>query len=247
MRNFSQHPRPWDFPERNWAITFDWYDLLFLHWSVPAKSLRPFIPDAVEIDTYDGQAWLGVVPFRMAGVRPRRLPAVPWISNFLELNLRTYVIAEEKPGVWFFSLDAENPVGVRLARAFFHLPYFDAQMSLTNQGDRIEFRSVRTHRGVKAGQFLASYHPTGKVFSPDQGSLEYWLTARYCLYAYSMKKELWRGEIHHLPWPLQPAEAQIIKNSLFQLIGLPEPEASPHMLFSKKISVVAWSLDRVPS
>ena len=125
-----------------------WHDLLFMHWPVPQEALRPQIPPALQLDTFDGSAWLSVPPFRMSATRPRCLPSVPPLSNFPELNVRTYVTAEGKPGIWFFSLDAANPVAVRLARATFHLPYFDARMSCQVTGDEVRYGSVRTHRGA---------------------------------------------------------------------------------------------------
>src|SRR4051794_18976444 len=120
------HQRPWPVPQSPWVMAMQWLDLLFMHWPVPAKALRSYIPRNLEIDTYDGTAWIGVVPFRMAGVRPRMTPALPWLSAFPELNVRTYVTIGGKPGVWFFSLDAGNPVAVEGARSLFHLNYYNA-------------------------------------------------------------------------------------------------------------------------
>src|SRR5262249_36943564 len=121
--------RPWRLPDARWSVAMSWHDLLFLHWPVPVDSLRPHIPAALAIDTFEGSAWLGVVPFRMSGVRPRYMPKAPWVSAFPELNVRTYVSIGGKPGVWFFSLDAANPIAVWLARATFHLPYMHARMA----------------------------------------------------------------------------------------------------------------------
>jgi uncharacterized protein YqjF (DUF2071 family) len=135
MTRFPREHRPWPLPPRRWTMAMTWYDLAFLHWPVPAEQLRPLIPSGLELDTYDGQAWLGIVPFGMSGVRPRCLPVVPWLSKFLELNVRTYVTAEGKPGVWFCSLDAANPVAVRIARKTFNLPYYDAAMRLHHEPD----------------------------------------------------------------------------------------------------------------
>lgn len=140
--------RPYPLPKGPWAISMSWHDLLFMHWPVPVEALRPHVPPALTLDTFDGSAaWLAVVPFRMSGVRPHFLPAVPALSNFPELNLRTYVTHAGKPGIWFFSLDAHNKVAVRLARATFGLPYFDADMAFERGGDTVHYRSVRTHRG----------------------------------------------------------------------------------------------------
>src|SRR6266508_3536850 len=121
--------RPWPLPQRPWIMRMQWHDLLFMHWPVNRDALRRYIPPRLEIDTFDGSAWIGVVPFRMSGVVPRLLPPVPYLSAFPELNVRTYVSAEGKPGVWFFSLDAGNPIAVEAARDVFHLPYYNAQMT----------------------------------------------------------------------------------------------------------------------
>jgi uncharacterized protein YqjF (DUF2071 family) len=127
-----------------------WNDLLFMHWPVPEEALRPWIPPALRLDAFDGSAWLGITPFRMSGTRPRSLPSFPPLSDFPELNVRTYVTAEDKPGIWFFSLDASNTIAVRLARATFSLPYFDAEMSCRVVGEEVRYRSVRTHRDARA-------------------------------------------------------------------------------------------------
>src|ERR671939_467164 len=145
--NRTEH-RPYPLPKGAWVLRMRWLDLLFMHWPVPETSLRSLVPPALKLDTFDGSAWLGITPFRMERARPRFLPTVPWLSSFPELNVRTYVTAEGKPGIWFFSLDAHNPVAVRLARATFGLPYLDAEMSCQVFKDEVCYRSVRTHRGA---------------------------------------------------------------------------------------------------
>ena len=141
-----------------------WHDLLFAHWPVSQQAMREQVPASLDLDLFQGKAWISVVPFRMSGIRPRYLPALPWLSAFAELNVRTYVVRDGMPGVYFFSLDAANPIAVRLARRFFHLPYFDADMSLSYNADWIEYSSLRTHRGAAAAEFTARYRPSGPVF-----------------------------------------------------------------------------------
>ena len=176
--------RPWPLPSGPWTMAQQWCDLLFAHWPIPAAAMRAFVPPALKLDTYDGQAWIGVVPFHMRNVRPRALPAVPWLSHFAELNVRTYVTAADgsRPGVWFFSLDAANPVAVMLARRFFMLPYFNAAMDVRTVGDAVYYTSRRTHAGAAPAHFMARYRPTGPVYHAAQGTLEQWLTERYALY-----------------------------------------------------------------
>src|SRR5882672_11147043 len=160
-----------------------WHDLLFAHWPVDAAVLRPLLPPQLQIDTFEGHAWLAVVPFHMTGVRLRGAPAVPWLSAFPELSVRTYVTCGGKPGVWFFCLDAGNSLAVAIARAWFHLPYFRARMSCAEREGWIHYQSVRTHRGAPAGLLKGRYRSVGEAFSPHRGTLEYFLTERYCLYA----------------------------------------------------------------
>jgi len=236
--------RPWPLPDRPWVMTMQWHDLLFLHWPVPPAVLRPAIPPALTLETFEGTAWLGVTPFRMAGTRPRLVPPLPWCSAFPELNVRTYVNAEGKPGVWFFSLDAGNPLAVRGARYFFHLPYYDATMVAAREGDGVRYTSTRTHRGAPSAAFAARYRPIGPVAYAAVDALEYWLTERYCLYAADRRGRVWRGDIHHAPWPLQPAEIDITCNTMadplqYRLQGAPLPH------FARRLDVVAWTLEAV--
>ena len=175
--------RPWAVPDRPWAMRMRWCDLLFAHWAVDASVLRKLIPAGLELDLFQGRAYVGVVPFRMQGVTPRWLPAAPGLDAFPELNLRTYVTVGGRPGVWFFSLDAGQKLAVRIARRFFHLPYFDARFEIQRQGSTVEYSAVRTHRNAPAASFRASYRAIGDVFHSAPGTLEAWLTERYCLYA----------------------------------------------------------------
>ena len=147
MRAGTAH-RPWPVPARPWALAMQWHGLLFMHWPVQPAVLRPLIPPPLQIDTFDGAAWIGVVPFHITGFRPHYVPALPWVSAFPELNVRTYVTLEGKPGIWFFSLDAANPLAVRGARVAFHLPYYDARMVFARDNSGVRYASRRTHRGA---------------------------------------------------------------------------------------------------
>lgn len=238
--------RPWPLPAGPWVMAQTWHDLLFAHWPVPAAALRPHIPAQLEIDTFQGQAWLAVVPFRMSGVRLRGTPAMPWLSSFPELNVRTYVVTDGKPGVWFFSLDAGNPLAVAIARAWFHLPYFRARMFCEESDGWIHYRSERTHGGSPGGSLEARYRPIGELFLAQPGTLEHFLTERYCLYARDARGRISRGEIHHPPWSLQLAEAAFARNTIAEASGftLP-PEASPLLHFSRRQNVIVWPPQRL--
>ncbi|MCL4116668.1 UNVERIFIED_CONTAM: hypothetical protein GTU68_013974 [Idotea baltica] len=222
-----------------------WHDLLFMHYRVDPRQLRQLIPTGLEIDLFQGDAWIGIVPFRMSDVAPRFVPAIPWMSAFPELNVRTYVTIDGKPGVWFFSLDATNPIAVRIARRFFHLKYMDARIQDQWIDDWYHYDSRRTHRGEPAANLNVRYRPVGHVFNAEPGTLEYWLTARYCLYAATTAGELLRGEIDHPPWPLQSAEAVINDNSMLNGLDLKQVGDTPHLLFSKLIQVNAWANETV--
>ena len=236
----TPHPgRPWPPPTRPWALAQTWSQLLFAHWPVDPERLAPQLPPGLELDTYDGQAWIGVVPFRMEGVRLRRTPALPWLSRFLELNVRTYVRLRGRGAVWFFSLDASNPVAVAAARRWFHLPYFRARMSLVEGREGVEYRSRRTHRGQAGPGWVGRYRPTGPACAARPGSLEAFLVERYQLVS-AFPDGLRVGEVHHAPWPLQPAEAEIEHCSLLETLGLGE-RGAPLCHFARRLEVVAWS------
>ncbi len=233
--------RPWSLPQRPYAMTMTWEKLLFAHWPVSYQELRPLVPPALELDSYDGDCWVGVVPFSMRNVGPRYSPKPGVLSSFLELNVRTYVTAGGKPGVFFFSLDAANPLAVEIARRWYHLPYFNADMRLLDQDGMIDYLSERTHRGIPPGIFRGRYRPSGPVYRSHPGSLDEWLTERYCLYAVDSRGNAHRGEIHHLPWPLQPAELEISINSVAEAHGLLLKKGPVVTHYVERLDVVAWN------
>jgi uncharacterized protein YqjF (DUF2071 family) len=221
-------------------MTQSWHDLLFAHWSIGTDALRARMPPGLELDLFEGQAWIGIVPFRMTNVAPRGVPALPWVSAFPELNVRTYVCVGRKPGVYFFSLDAANPVAVGVARTLFNLPYYQAAMNVAIDGEWVGYTSRRTGgRGGRA-DFTARYRPVGPVGAARRGSLEYFLTERYCLYTVDAGSRLHRVEIHHPPWPLQVAEATIEVNSMADAAGIRLPVMSPLLHFAKRQDTLAW-------
>ena len=217
-----------------------WLDLLFAHWPVPVEAVRPMIPLDLEIDTFDGQAWLGVVPFRMEDVAPRGLPAPPVAGAFAEVNVRTYVRHGNRPGVWFFSLDAASRVAVEGARRFFHLPYFLADMSVVRDGDSIEYRLDRRDGRGRPASLDVRYRPTGLVKLAEPGSLDAWLTDRWRVFAPDASGRVLRTEIRHAPWPLQPAEADIRSESLAAAVGIDLPAVPPHLAYSSRLDVRGW-------
>ena len=237
--------RPWPLPARPWIMTQSWHELLFAHWPVDKALLRRKVPAALALDEFDGQAWLGIVPFRMSNVSPRGVPALPRISAFAELNVRTYVSAQGKPGVYFFSLDAASALAVAVARTFFHLPYFSAAMTVETRDPWIEYESRRASAPPDRAAFVARYRPRGAVRPAAAGSLEHFLTERYCLYTLDRSGRACRLDIHHGLWPLQPAEAGIRVNTMADAAGIPLPAVPPILHFSRRLDVVAWPMERL--
>lgn len=234
--------RPWPLPAGGWTWRQSWRDLLFAHWRVSAAALRALVPAGLEVQEFDGAAWIGVVPFRMSGVMRRPWPDLPGISAFPELNVRTYVVRDGKPGVWFLSLDATNPLAVWAARRFFFLPYFRASMRVTAESGAFQYSSRRP-----GAEFVGTYRPTSEVYRSSPGSLEHWLTERYCLYALAPDGALWRNDVHHVPWPLQSAEANLSTNTMCRVHGVRvSDELRPDFThFSRRIDVVVWNAEQV--
>jgi uncharacterized protein YqjF (DUF2071 family) len=238
--------RPWPMPEAPWLMTQSWHDLLFAHWPVDARALREKVPPGLELDLYEGQAWLGVVPFEMTNVAPRFVPAIPGLSAFPELNVRTYVRVGDRPGVYFFSLDAESTVAVALARKLLQLPYYTASMDVTREDGWVDYWSERlADGGAPPAEFEGRYRALGPVQYPQPGTLEHFLTERYCLYNVDSEFKAYRLEIHHPPWPLQLAEAQITTNTMSEAAGIRLPSMAPLLHFAQRQDMVAWAPQRL--
>jgi uncharacterized protein YqjF (DUF2071 family) len=229
--------RPWPVPDEPWTMAQTWDDLLFAHWRVPAETIAQLVPQGLEVDQHDGSAWLGITPFVLTGLRIRGMIPLPRVSTFPELNVRTYVTVEDKPGIWFFSLDAASRVAVEGARRAYKLPYFYARMSAERRGDAIEYSSSRADTSGKS--FEARYRPTGEAFNAEPGSLEWFLAERYCLYAVDHGR-LHRADIAHPLWPLQTAEAAIRTNAM-PPAGL-SAEGPPLCHFARRQDVLIWPL-----
>ena len=227
--------RPWPLPERPWVQAQTWDHLLFAHWRVDYASLRSIVPEQIPVDTFDESAWLGVTPFRITGFRLRGLPPAPIVSSFPELNVRTYSTIDGKAGIWFFSLDTSNRLAVEAARRAYRLPYYPASISDERRGDTIHFRSERT-----GAAFDATYRATGEVSRPAAGTLEHFLTERYCLYTLH-EGAVHRADVHHPLWPLRAAEAEIRENTMSPVTL----EGEPLVHYSERQEVVIWPLERL--
>ncbi|HLQ39312.1 MAG TPA: DUF2071 domain-containing protein [Planctomycetota bacterium] len=238
--------RPWPLPARPWALQMAWHELLFLHWPVAAALLQPLLPPSLTVEEFDGTAWLGVVPFRMAATRLRWLPPLPGARAFPELNVRTYVRGGGRSGVWFFSLDADSRLAVCGARAWFRLPYFLARMHCERLGDELHYRSERTHRGAPTATFAARWRVNAPFAGPAQGSLATFLTERYCLFTTDRAGQLCCGDVHHRPWQLAPAEVELQRCTMTEQLALALPQVPPLALAARTQEVLAWSPRRWP-
>ncbi len=252
MREFqvrtSHRPRP--LPSGRWAMTQRWNDLLFAHWPIPASAMTPLLPEGLQVDPYQGSAWLGVVPFWLDRIKIRGVPPIPGARSFPDLNLRTYVRDEHTgtPGVSFFSLDASNLLAVAAARLLYHLPYHWADMRLDQRTER-EFSFYSRRRFSRRPiEFQARYRglgPTRKLAESRSGPLEYFLTERYCLFARNRDGQPIRANLHHVPWPLEEAEAEIERNDLAAAIGLRLPDVEPVLHYSRRLAVYVWPAELV--
>jgi uncharacterized protein YqjF (DUF2071 family) len=235
--------RPWSLPRAPWLMTQSWNDLLFAHWRVDAAQIRRAVPDVFDLDLFDSEAWLGVVPFYMTNVGVRAAPALPWLSAFPELNVRTYVRLADRPGVYFFSLDAGRRLAVAAARSLLNLPYYAAVMHVERQDGAVHYQSTRRSGGA---EFNATYEPATAPFAAAVGSIEHFLTERYCLYHRDRRGRPYRLEIHHRPWSLQVARAAITMNTMAAASHLALNGGPALLHFARRQDVVAWAPTRLP-
>jgi uncharacterized protein len=229
--------RPWPLPAGPWTMYQRWMDVLFAHWDLPPEHVRPLVPPPLVLDLYEGRSYVGITPLRIAGLRVRGLPPLPGASDFQELNLRTYVRHGDRAGVFFFSLDAASGAAVLGARAWYRLPYHRARMELEMDGEWIEYRS---RRGEDEAVFEARYRPTGPARPPEPGSRDHFLTERYALFAASGPGRMLTADIHHRPWLLQPAAAEIRRNTVADAAGLELPGGLPLLLYAASQDALIW-------
>lgn len=231
-------------PEGQPLMHQTWGKLLFMHWRIDAKQLRSLVPGPLEIDTFDGSAWIGIIPFTMWDIRglPPFLPAVPGLSSLHELNVRTYVHCEGVPGVWFFSLDANSAAAVMAARAFYHLPYYKAEIDLENEDGKVDYSLVRTDD--PPANFQASWKIGQPLPLSNPDSLEFFLTERYCLYSEN-EGNLYRARIHHPQWPLQNAELLSLESTMIESHDLKMPKGEPLLHYCEELSVNIWPIKKL--
>lgn len=231
-----------------------WRDLLFLHWAVSPEAIRPLVPSQLDLDLFEGRAYIGLVPFTMKGVRPVYLPPVWGLSNFHETNLRTYVRRGDRdPGVWFFNLEAANSAAVRIARALFHLPYHRARMFLERERPcnqdpaspaTIVYAGVRCWPGPLPASYTIRATPDGKSRLAAHGTLEHFLIERYILYAIG-NRQLFQGQVFHSPYPIQSVILHSFDENLLANWHIDRPDAPPLTHFAKGVDVELFPIQPI--
>jgi uncharacterized protein YqjF (DUF2071 family) len=230
--------RPWPPPEEAWTQAQTRRDVLFAHWRVDIAELARLLPPDLPLDTYEGEAWLGMVPFGLANLRLRGLPPVPRLS-FGQLDIGTYVTFEGRPGIWLCSVDVSNPLLLEAAKRVHRLPAYRARISSICRPDVHGY--TRTSEVRREGlSFEARYREAGEPFAAEPGSLDHFLTERYCIYTADGGR-LYRAELHHAPWRLQRAEGTI-ESCTIAPVAL---EDEPHLLYSAAQDVLIWPLEEV--
>jgi uncharacterized protein YqjF (DUF2071 family) len=244
----SHKPRP--LPSGRWAMTQRWNDLLFAHWPVPAASLTPLLPEGLDVDTFQGSAWLGIVPYWMDRIKVRGMPPVFGARSFPEMSLRTYVRDQctGTQGVYFFSLDASNLLAVAAGRMIYHLPIHWAEMRIEQRSEReFSFQSRRL-LSPRTARFSARYRgkgPSSKLAESHSGTLEYFLMERNCFFTRNRAGQTIKAKIHYVPWPLEEAEADIEQNNLAAGIGISLPNRAPVLHYLRRMAVYIWPAELV--
>lgn len=234
--------RPWPLPARGWLWRQTWLDLAFIHYRVDSARLRSLLPEGLRLQEFDGSAWVALVPFRMSGVMRRPLPDLPFFSRFPELNLRTYVEADGKPGVWFLSLDADSWPAVLGGRLLYGVPCFHARITLGLSGGWYEYACVRSNG---AAAFRGRYRPVSAPCHPSPGSFEHWAAERYCLYSDLGRRGVVRIEVHHAPLSLHQAEVEILESTVMDAAGIAPSEPEPRCHFSPGAEVLAYAKEEL--
>lgn len=244
----SHTPRP--LPSGHWLMRQRWNDLLFAHWPVPASSLMPLVPEGLQVDTFQGSAWLGVMPFWMDRIKVRGLPPIPGARSFPDLSLRTYVREERTgaPGVFCLSLDSNNLLAVAMGRAFYRLPYHWAEMHMEQRTEREFSFYSRRRLAPQPVVFRARYRglgPSRRLMESNPGTLEYFLMERYCLFSSNRAGQPIRANLHQVSGPLEEAEAEIEQNDLAEAAGLQLPEIEPVLHYTRRLAVYVWPAELV--
>ncbi|MEH7125174.1 DUF2071 domain-containing protein [Bacillus sp. JJ1532] len=222
-----------------------WRDLLFIHWPIPSEKLRKHIPASLEIDTFNGSAWLGIIVFVMDGIYPRGLPNISILPKFQEINVRTYVKCNGKSGIYFLSLDVCDWASYTIAKRWLRLPYQSAQISIEKKGQNFHYKSIRKRKTKYEITIDGTYKPLEEVYLPKEGTLDHFLTERYCFFSSNNGIHTYCLEIHHQPWQLQKTEIEIYKNTLFTPFNIDVNKVTPISHFSKGTDSLIWNIKKI--
>ena len=241
----KQDHRSWPVPSKNWIMRQTWKNVFFAHWPILPERLRSSIPSSLDIDTYQQMAWLGVVIFEIEGIYFRGLSPISVVFRFPEVNLRTYVQHKGKPGVFFLSLDVGNWASLAISKRWYHLPYCKAKISYRKEGNTFHCQSVRNGNSNNPITFKGSFTTDLRSYFPEEGTIDHWLTERYCLYSLDRKGNIYCGDIHHKPWSLQKAQAVLSNNTLPAPFGIDISEDEPILHFSKGLDALFWNIKKI--
>ncbi len=238
-------------PDQPVLLHQNWHHLLFLHWEVPYAELQALVPAGLTVDTFEGKAYIGLVPFTLTGVRPVGTPPLPWISSFHEVNVRTYVhIGGRDPGVWFFSLDASSTVAVAAARAAYKLAYFHAAIDFETSKGALPVIGFHSRRDDDRGPMPAHAHIRyqaieGPAAAASPGTIEHFLVERYILYSEDEQRRLHRARVHHQPYPVQRAEVLELDETLIWAAGVKRHDAIGLRHYAREVNVKVYPLETV--
>lgn len=236
--------RSYPLPSKNWIMRQNWNNLLFLHWPISPKKLQPFIPSPLQIDVFERNAWIGIIFFCIDGIYPRGFSFKSLTPKFAELNVRTYVRLNGKPGVYFLSLDVSDWASYTIAKRWYRLPYHPAITSLHKEEQSYHCECIRKGLTNKPITFKGKYKPISEVFFPHVGTLDHWLTERYCLFSTNNGIDIYCGEIHHHPWQLQLAEVEISENTMFSPFQWDFSDVKPISHYSEGMDTLFWNIKR---
>ncbi|MGV3467279.1 MAG: YqjF family protein [Heyndrickxia sp.] len=237
--------RPFPLPSKKWIMRQAWRNVLFLHWPVPVEKLRPHIPSSLQIDTFKGSAWLGIILFVLEGIFPLGISSLSLTPSFPETNVRTYVKYNGKPGIYFMSIDVENWASLKIAKRWYRLPYHSAQIFYQKEGQNFNFHSIRKDNESPSIYLKGQYSPISEVYYAKEGTLDHWLTERYCLYSSNNVASIYCGDIHHQPWPLQKAEIDLVRNTLFTPFNFDFSKVKPIAHFSTGLDSLMWNIKKL--